>query len=150
MFGSVWCSRLLQPFRSSARSTPRKPRRPLALEPLEDRLVPAILTVTSVDDSIAIDGFVTLREALTAANTNAVSGDAPAGDAGLDTIKFNIAGAPGTVHTIKPMSTLPMISDAVAIDGYSQLSASPNTLADGDNAFLAIQLDGSNVGFQPA
>src|SRR5215467_1954762 len=145
MLGSVWRSRLLRHFRSSARSTPRKPRRPLALEPLEDRLVPAIITVTSVDDSIAINGFVTLREALTAANTNAVSGDAAAGDPGLDTIKFNIAGAPGTVHTIQLMSALPAITDPVFIDGYSQLGASPNTLADGDNAFLAIELDGINA-----
>src|SRR5262249_42726113 len=66
----------------------------------------------------------------------------------LDTIKFNIAGAPGTVHTIKLMSALPFITDPVFIDGYSQLGASPNTLADGDNAFLAIELDGTNVGFQ--
>src|SRR5262249_62314865 len=30
---------------------------------------------------------------------------------------------------------------------YSQLGASPNTLADGDNAFLAIELDGINAVF---
>jgi hypothetical protein len=39
----------------------------------------AIITVTGTGDTIAVDGFVTLREALTAANTNAASGDAPAG-----------------------------------------------------------------------
>src|SRR5262249_52549596 len=42
----------------------------------------------------------------------------------------------------------PGISKPLFIDGYSQLGASPNTLADGDNAFLAIVLDGSQAGFQ--
>src|SRR5262245_31216904 len=120
--------------RSANRFRPRFDR-------LEDRAVPAVMTVTGVDDAIAVDGFVTLREALTAANTNAASGDAGAGDAGLDTIKFNIAGAPGTVHTIQPMSALPIITELVFLDGYSQLGATPNTLADGDDAFLAIELD---------
>src|SRR5262249_23014021 len=44
---------------------------------------------------------------------------------------------------------LPIVTDPVFIDGYSQLGATPNTLPDGDNAFLAIQLDGLNAGFQP-
>jgi len=120
----------------------------LCLEPLEVRAVPAVITVTGTGDTIAADGFVTLREAITAANTNAASGDAAAGDAGLDTIQFNIAGAPGTVHTIQPMSALPTITESIFIDGYSQLGASPNTLVNGDNAFLAIELDGSLVNFQ--
>src|SRR5262249_49535998 len=72
-----------------------------------------------------------------AANINAPFGDAAAGDAGLDTISFNIAGAPGTVHTIALGSALPNITEPLFIDGYSQLGASPNTLADGDNAFFS-------------
>src|SRR5262245_37434236 len=116
------------PIRS--RQVPPTWRTRLGLEPLEIRAVPATITVTSVDDSIALDGFVTLREAITAANTNAASGDAPAGDGGLDIIKFNIAGAPGTVHTIQPNIALPAITEPIVIDGYSQLGASPNTLAD--------------------
>ena len=138
-------TRSARPLRSRQARSPR--RTCLGIEPLEVRAVPAVITVTSTDDSIAMDGLVTLREALTAANTNAASGDAAAGDAGLDTIRFNIAGAPGTVHTIQPMSALPTITEAVFIDGYSQLGASPNTLAIGNNAFLAIELDGSNAGF---
>jgi hypothetical protein len=117
------------------------------LDSLEVREVPAVITVTGTGDTIAVDGFVTLREAITAANTNAASGDAAAGDPGLDTIKFNIFGLPGTVHTIQPTSALPSITEAVFIDGYSQLGASPNTLANGTNAFLAIELDGTNAGF---
>src|SRR5262245_48515172 len=103
----------------SSRSIRQRPRRLPRLDVLEDRLAPAILTVTSTGDSIALDGFVTLREAITAANTNAASGDALAGDFGLDTIRFNISGAPGTVHTIQPMNALPAITDPVFIDGYS-------------------------------
>jgi Ca2+-binding RTX toxin-like protein len=133
-----------RPLRSQ-RAAPRRTR--LSLEPLEVRATPAIITVTSVADSIAVDGFITLREALTAASTNSPSGDAPAGDSGLDTIKFNIAGAPGTVHKIQPSSAFPTITDPVFIDGYSQLGASPNTLTSGDNAFLAIELDGTLSGF---
>src|SRR5262245_17990740 len=134
--------------KSKTAPTSVRRRTRLSLEALETRTVPAIITVTDVGDAIALDGFVTLREALTAANINAPMGDAPAGDLGLDTIRFNIAGAPGTVHTIQPMSPLPFITDPVFIDGYSQLGALPNTLADGDNAFLAIELDGLQAGFQ--
>jgi hypothetical protein len=50
------------------------------------------ITVTGTGDTIAVDGVVTLREAITAANTNAPCGDAPAGDVGLDVINFNIPG----------------------------------------------------------
>ena len=76
----------------------------------------------------------TLREAIDAANDN--SGD--------DTIAFNIPG-PG-VQTIAPASQLPEISDEVIIDGYTQPGASPNTLVNGDNAVLLIELNGANAG----
>src|SRR5258705_11012159 len=65
------------------------------------------ITVTGTGDSIAADGFVTLREAICAANNNAICGDAPAGGLGVDVIAFNIAGA--GVHTIKPLTPLPTI-----------------------------------------
>jgi len=123
-------------------------RRLLGLEPLEGRALLASITVTGTGDTIAVDGLVTLREAITAANTNAASGDAAAGDAGLDMIRFNIAGVPGTVHTIQPTSGLPTITEPLIIDGYTQLGASPNTAATGSNAFLAIEVDGTNAGFQ--
>jgi len=76
----------------------------------------ATITVTGTGDTIANDGVITLREAITAANTNAASGDAPAGDAGLDTIAFNIRRGP---HTITPTSPLPNIIDAVTINGVT-------------------------------
>jgi hypothetical protein len=107
---------------------------------MEARRLLATITVTGTGDDIALDGIVTLREAITAANTDAPSGDAGAGDAGLDTIAFNI---PGTgVHTIKLGSDLPPITEPVTIDGYTQPGSSPNTNGSGlgDNAAPRVQL----------
>jgi CSLREA domain-containing protein len=110
-----------------------------ALEKLEDRVLLAIFTVNSVADpgSGTCDvAECTLREAIDAANAN------PNG-AGADEIRFGIAGA--GPHTIVPAAELPPITEAVIIDGYSQSGASPNTLANGDNAVLKIELNGSSL-----
>ncbi|MDL2718860.1 MAG: CSLREA domain-containing protein, partial [Acidobacteriota bacterium] len=57
----------------------------------------ATITVNSTADTSANDGVCTLREAITAANTNtasgAAAGECAAGAAGLDTIAFAIPGA---------------------------------------------------------
>src|SRR5687768_2392789 len=73
----------------------------LAVQNLEERLAPATLTVTGTGDTIAVDGAVTLREAITSANNNAsVNDDVVAdGDYGPDTIRFNIPAAdPGHLY----------------------------------------------------
>ena len=77
--------------------------RPL-LEVVEDRLLMAVITVTSAGDAIsATDGVVTLREAITAANSNKnVSDVVGVGAYGADTIDFHIPGA--GVQTIAPTS----------------------------------------------
>jgi hypothetical protein len=77
----------------------------------------------------------TLRAAIEDSNTTP----------GADQIVFNI---PGTqVHTIFPNRPLPPITGQTSIDGYSQQpGASPNTLAQGDNAVIKVQLDGSFAG----
>ncbi len=105
----------------------------------------ATITVTSAGDTDAVDGFVTLREAIYSANGNANwNADVVAvGVYGSDTIHFNIAG-PG-VHTITHDASLPPITGPTVVDGYSQPGASPNTLANGDNAVLLIELDGSSA-----
>lgn len=103
-----------------------------------------VVTVTSSGDTIAVGDGCTLREAITAANTNAVSGDCPAGAGGSDTINFAIPGA--GVHTIQPASPLPSITEPVVLNGYSQPGSSLNTLANGDNAVLSIEIDGTNAG----
>ena len=74
---------------------PRRRIRPSVrpqLEAIEARVLLSTIVVTGTGDDIANDGIVTLREAITAANTNAASGDAAAGDPGLDTIDFDIPG----------------------------------------------------------
>ena len=51
------------------------------------------------------------------------------------------------VWTIAVNSALPTIStNAAIIDGYSQPGASENTLAQGDNAKLAIAINGASLG----
>src|SRR5438105_5790153 len=87
-------------------------------------------TVTNTNDS----GAGSLRQAILDANANP----------GTDMISFNIPG--GGSHVITPASALPTITDPVEIDGYTQAGASPNTLLDGDNAVLLIELNGSNIG----
>ncbi len=110
------------------------------------------ITVNSTADAAANDGQCTLREAITAANSNTVSGALPgecgAGAAGLDTIVFSIAG--GGVKTITPASLLPTITEAVTIDGYTQPGTSQNTnpLNAGINAVLLIEINGSLGGSQ--
>jgi len=90
------------------------------------------------------DGFISLREAITAANLTA----------GADTITFNIAG--GGVQTITLTSLLPGITDTVIIDGTTQpdYAAAPLIEVSGDlgagsyldHAFqLGSTADGSTI-----
>jgi Calx-beta domain len=140
---------------SSARQTGPRPRRVfLNLEQLEERRTPAIITVTSTGDTIAIDGLATLREAITSINNQAdVNGDVTLNRVGgyasspggtPDVIDFNILGA--GVKTISIGSSLPTIIKPLTINGYSQVGASANTLANSDNAVILIQLDGTGAG----
>jgi hypothetical protein len=91
----------------------------LSVEQLDSRLAPAVITVTSTSDTVAMDGVVTLREAIIAANTNRPYMDAPAGDAHTpDIIRFNIPGS--GVKTIAVKSALPELTGPVIIDGTTQ------------------------------
>src|SRR5215471_3403686 len=62
--------------------------------------------------------------------------------AGTDTIDFNIPGS--GVHIFSLITALPVISDPVTIDGYTQPGAVANTLANNDNAILLIEITGTN------
>jgi hypothetical protein len=77
----------------------------------------------------------TLRAAIMESNT----------ESGQDGIAFSIPG-PG-VKTIAPNSELPHITGPVEIDGYTQGVSSPNTnsLDEGDNAVLLVELSGANT-----
>ena len=85
------------------------------------------------DVSSTILNFCSLRAAIEQANTYP----------GEDAIRFDIPG--GGVQTIQPNSELPEITGRVTIDGYTQPGAKKNTLAQGSNAVLRVQLDGSNA-----
>ena len=79
------------------------------------------------------DGFISLREAITATNnTTNIGGN-------NDQIRFNIAGA--GPHTIQPTSTLPMIIDSVTIDGTTEpdFASTPVTVLDGSLAGAATR-----------
>lgn len=83
-------------------------RRKLRLEPLEDRRLLAVVTVTTLSDTVDLnDGVTSLREAIFAANT------VP----GADTIQFDPSLTAGGPATILLKSGLPQIIDALAIDG---------------------------------
>src|SRR5688500_17872551 len=85
--------------------------------------------VTTVTNS----GPGSLRQAIIDANSNS----------GPDWIVFKIPGE--GVQTIRPATALPALTGPVVIDGYTQAGASPNTLADADNAVLRIHLDGAGL-----
>ncbi len=89
----------------------------------------ATYSVINTNDS----GAGSLRQAIVNANINP----------DLDTITFSIPGS--GVKTITLFSPLPQITAPVVIDGYTQPGSTQNTLSDGDNAVLRIELDGSRI-----
>jgi hypothetical protein len=111
-----WIGRKKAPF--SQRSRRRQPRnlRQLRVEPLEDRRLLATLTVNSpLDNVIAADGLVTLREAILAANADATTDLGHTGD-GADTILFDF-GHDGPQTMLLTEGQL-AITDSLTIDGY--------------------------------
>ena len=143
--------------------TIRKPRPGvrLQLDPLEARLVPAVVTVTTaLDDLTPNDGTVSLREAIAAINADSNLGDPdliaqnPGTFGTNDTIKFAI-GTSGSVQTINVGSALPTLTKQAFIDGRSQGGANyagpPLIVLNGNAAGVANGLefatgsDGSTV-----
>src|SRR5262249_39608392 len=110
--------------RPQPRKTVRfKPR----IECLENRLPPATITVTTTAGDSAVDGTVSLREAILSINAGAnINADVVAvGVYGVnDTIHFNIS-ASGTVQTINVGGTgngaLPALIKPMTISGYSEM-----------------------------
>lgn len=84
-----------------------------------------------VCDPVGTGDGCTLREAITAANTNQ-------NPQSVDAISFDIPSS--GVQRISILSNLPAISQPVAIDGYTQPGAAANTLATGGNAILMIEI----------
>lgn len=109
----------------------------LLLESLETRNLLTTFTVINTNDS----GTGSLAQAILDANGQAIVGGVP------NTIAFNI---PGTgVHKISLQNALPVLTNPVVINGYTQPGASPNTnpIDQPDNAVLQVQIDGSQVPF---
>jgi hypothetical protein len=77
----------------------------------------------------------TLRAAIQEANDTA----------GADTVRFNVVSAT-SVKTISPTRQLPTITETLTINGYTQAGSSANTLAEGNDAVLKVQLVGTNAG----
>ena len=98
-------------------------RRP-TVEVLEDRCLLTTYVVNTTRDILhdSTAGQVTLRDVLTAINTQAASGQAAAGTAS-NTIHFAI-GASGSIQTIRPSSALPTLVHQAVLDGWSQGGAS--------------------------
>ena len=117
---------------------------------LEDR---TLLTNYVVDaatddaDDVAgnMDGLISLREAITAAVTNMAFGDAPAGEAGGDTITFNGALAGATIN-LTPATPYVIGDGDLTIDGGNL-----GITIDGNNASQLLRItktDGSNAVIQ--
>jgi hypothetical protein len=91
------------------------------------------------DVDFATGNTCTLRAAIQETNATAE----------LDAIHFDIPEAfrdPGSgVATISPTFELPIITEPVVIEGYSQPGASVNTAAKGTNAAPKIVLSGANI-----
>ncbi len=86
----------------------------------------SLLTVANTQD----DGIGSLRFALNIAN----------GNAGLDTIAFDIPG--DGPHTIQTLSTLPVVTDPVVIDGTSQSGYSNSAEIELDGSMAPAGTDG--------
>ena len=106
---------------------------PLAARPAYAATLTVNNTADPGDGDCNPNGGCTLREAINEANATTAS-----------TIRFDISG--GGVKTITPTSRLPIISERLTIDGYSQPGAEPNSLTTGTNAELKIELDGEDAG----
>jgi CSLREA domain-containing protein len=110
-------------------------------------VLPPILAVDSTgDDPDANTSDLVCATSTEACTLRAAIEQANAAGPGVAAIGivFDIPGA--GPHTIQPTTALPTITIPVIIDGYTQPGASLNTLPDGNNALLLVELDGSSAG----
>lgn len=101
----------------------------------------AALATTFVVTSTTDSGPGSLRQAMLDANAAQITGSTACAP---HVIAFDIPGA-GT-RTIRPVSPLPVVDIAINFNGYSQPGAVENSLAQGSNAVLRIEIDGSLAG----
>ena len=109
----------------------------LRVEPLEARRMLTTFLVDSLGDELNINGEVTLREAIEAANTNLPAGDAPAGSAmEPDVITFEDELC-GTI-VLDPQLGPFIIIDDVDIQG----AGAETTIIDGNGVDRVIEVGG--------
>ncbi len=109
---------LLHSFQKKCRPKVRQRTRRLCLENLQTRQVFATIVVNSLVDGslaqLAGDGFISLREALEAANTNRSVDGSVAGQSNVrDTIRFS----PGLTGTVKLANGTLVVMQSVFIEG---------------------------------
>ncbi len=100
----------------------------------------AVITVTSLADNLFLGDGVSLREAILAANTNAAVSDAPAGDAGADTIRFATALAGKTINLAAELQ----ITEALTIDATA---LTQNVTIDANNASRIFNITATSGNF---
>lgn len=118
--------------------------RRLILEPLEERSLLTVITVTRLDDAVGTGDGITLREAILAANTNVAVDGSAAGQASpaIDSIVFQ-GGLTGTI-SLGPGGQL-SISETVKIQG----NGAGSTIIDAHGASRVFQIlaSGGDVTF---
>lgn len=97
----------------------------------ESTMAPLTFAVTNTNDS----GPGSLRQAITDNNLAVRSN--------RNSIVLAIPGV--GPHTIAPASPLPTLTEAVAVDGFTQAGSAPNSLPAGNNAVWQIVLDGAAI-----
>ena len=132
---------------------PRQSKRRLRLEDLERRRLLTTYLVDSLADDVAAaatsDGSLTLREAITAANSNAAFGDAAAGsDTARDVIRFDSSLAGGTIMLddleLSITDTLSILGGGVTID--ADRDSRIFNIDDAGNVFLGdMTITGGNA-----
>jgi hypothetical protein len=113
-------------------------RKRLEFDVLEDRCVPTVYVVNTNLDVVAADGKLSLREAIQAANTNAVVNEAPAGSAVTTDHIFFAPSLAGKTITLNGTELL--ITESLTITG---LGANQLTIS-GNNASRIFEIDGSS------
>lgn len=104
-------------------------------------LAPAAPATTFVVSNTADSGPGSLRQAMLDANAAQVTGPSACAP---HQVVFSI---PGTgPHAIQPLSPLPVIDIAIEFNGLSQPGSVENSLLQGSNAVLRIEIDGSLAG----
>ncbi|MFY8059787.1 MAG: CSLREA domain-containing protein, partial [Planctomycetaceae bacterium] len=93
------------------------------MQSLETRILPATITVTSLDDDLTQNGFITLREAIQAANTNKAVDGSVAGSVGEDTIVFapTLDTSAGLIASLSMSGEQFTISESLKIIGNGSL-----------------------------